>query len=141
MLEQILDHIHNYFIKEVYKGEFEIVSNSITLPFLQNGQYFYISGSVFNDGVHQYPDSTLINEKFVGEISAMAVPPALISLSNEISDWVVKYGDVINNPFSSERFGGSSYTKVQGQSDSSNNVSSSWQSAFKSRLNRWRKIS
>ena len=141
MLEQILDHIHNYFIKEVYKGEFEIVSNSITLPFLQNGQYFYISGSVFNDGVHRYPDSTLINEKFVGEISAMAVPPALISLSNEISDWVVKYGDIVNSPFSSESFGGYSYTKAQGQSDSSNNVSSSWQSAFKSRLNRWRKIS
>ena len=141
MLEQILDHIHNYFIKEVYKGEFEIVSNSITLPFLQYGQYFYISGSVFNDGVHKYPDSTLIDEKFVGEISAMAVPPALVSLSNEISDWVVKYSDIINNPFSSESFGGYSYTKAQGQSDSSGNVSSSWQSAFKSRLNRWRKIS
>lgn len=141
MLEQILDHIHNYFIKEVYKDKFKIKSNMLVLPFLKEDQYFYITGSVFNDGLHQYPSYDLIDEEFEGEIWAMAIPPALISLSNEISDWVEKYGEVMNNPFSSESFGGYSYSKAQGFASAGGGLLSSWQTVFKSRLNKWRKIS
>ena len=140
MLEQILDHIHNYFVKEVFKGEFTISSNAISLPFLQTGQYYYIKGSIFNDGVHQYPNKNLQDEIFTGEIWAMAVPSSLISLSYEINDWVTKYGEIVDNPYSSESFGGYSYTKASGSSSGSNGSSQSWQSVFRSRLNRWRKI-
>lgn len=140
MLEQILDHIHNYFIKEVFKGEFVISSNSISLPFLQDEQYFYIKGSIFNDGLHQYPTDTLHDETFVGEIWAMAIPPALISLSYEITDWIAKYGEIVDSPYSSESFGGYSYTKASGSSSENGNSPQSWQSIFRSKLNKWRKI-
>ena len=138
MLEQILDYIHNYFIKEVYRGTFVIESGSINLDFLQNGQYFKVVGSVFNDGVHKYPDDELTDETFTGEIWAMAVPPSVIALSVEIQDWVTKYGETTNSPFNSESFGGYSYTK--GGTGNGDNAGT-WQGVFGSRLSRWKKIS
>lgn len=140
MLEQILDYIHNYFLKEVYRGTFVIESGSINVTSLQDGQYFRIVGSVFNDGVHQFPNDELVDETFNGEVWAMAVPPSVIALSEEIANWIIKYGDISQSPYNSESFGGYSYTKSNGNEAGSNN-SGSWQSVFGSRLRRWRKIS
>lgn len=140
MLEQILNHLHNYFIVKdgVHTGEFEIVNGSINLDFLQTGQYFRISGSVFNDGVYQYPVSGLQDESFSGSVWAMAVPPAVISLSTEIGEWVGKYGDSADSPYTSESFGGYSYSKGAGGADGSGHTT--WQSVFATRLNHWRKV-
>ena len=100
MLEQILDYIHNYFVKEVHAGMFRIESGVLSVGFLQNGQYYKIVGSVFNDGVHKYTnDESLTDESFEGEIWAMAVPPAVIALSDEITAWMGKYGDINNSPY------------------------------------------
>lgn len=143
MLEQILDFIHNYFIKEVYRGKFKISNGSLLdIDFLQEGQYFKIVGSIFNDGVHKYlsADASLIDEEFVGDIWAMAVPPAVIALADEITDWVDKYGDIMNSPYQSESFGGYSYSKAQGYASAGGEILSSWQAVFGSRLNHWRKI-
>lgn len=142
MLEQILAYIHNYFVKEVHSGKFAIDSGRLSdVDFLLDGQYFMVVGSVFNDGVHKYPEDVLVDEEFSGEIRAMAVPPAVIALSEEISEWCEKYGSAMNSPYSSESFGGYSYTKAQGSGGSGNGASpSSWQSVFRSRLNQWRKI-
>lgn len=144
MLEQILDHIHNYFVKDVYKGEYEIVSNTINLPFLIDGQYFKIVGSVLNDGLYQYPSSDLQDETFKGEIWALAIPPAIIKLADEVETWVNKYGECAASPYQSESFGGYSYSKKSFGNASGNangSDTSTWQSVFKSRLNHWRKIS
>lgn len=141
MLEQILDHIHNYFVKEVVSGKFTI-SEGIQLDFLQEGQYFKIVGSVLNDGIYMYPASDLIDEEFDGEIWAMAVPRAVIALASEIEDWNEKFGDSAVSPFQSESFGGYSYTKKSGGSQSESGYDpSDWRSVFRSRLNNWRKIS
>lgn len=140
MLEQILGYIHNYFEKEIVTGDYVISGSTIDVDFLQNGQYFRICGSVFNDGIHQYPATDLDDESFHGEIWAMAVPPAVIALSNDIKDWVDKYGSVIDSPYQSESFGGYSYSKGSGSSGSLNDSSVGWQGAFRSRLNMWRKI-
>ena len=142
MLEQILDFIHNYFIKEVYRGKFRIFNNTLDCDFLQDGQYFKIVGSVFNDGVHKYSsESPLTDEEFVGEIWAMAVPPAVIALADEITTWVDKYGDAMNSPYQSESFGGYSYSKGSGQGSSNNSSNpADWRAVFGSRLNHWRKI-
>lgn len=142
MLQEILDYIHNYFIKEVYRGTFKIESGSLTVDFLQNGQYFKIVGSVFNDGVHKYLDEqdVLNDETFDGEIWAMAVPKAIVDLEAEIADWIEEYGDTLNNPFQSESFGGYSYTKGSG-SGKNGTTQISWQDKFGSRLNAYRKIS
>lgn len=143
MLQEILDYIHNYFIKEVHKGTFKIDSGSLTVGFLQNGQYYKIVGSVFNDGVHKYLDEqdTLTDEEFEGEIQSMAVPKAIIDLDGEISDWVNEYGGTLNNPFQSESFGGYSYTKGSGSGKNNGFTQISWQDKFGSKLNAYRKIS
>ena len=140
MLEQILDYIHNYFIKEVISGDFSIVNGSVEGLTLLDGQYFKIVGSVLNDGVYQYPVDGLHDEQFTGEVWAMAVPPSVIALSDEVSDWVDKYGSIADGPYQSENFGGYSYTK-KSSSGQSNDGASGWQGVFGSRLNRWRKIS
>lgn len=142
MLQEILDYIHNYFIKEVYRGTFKIESGSLTVGFLQNGQYYKIVGSVFNDGVHKYLDTedVLTDEEFQGEVWAMAVPKAITDLETEITDWMKEYGSTINNPYQSESFGGYSYTKGSG-SGKNGSTQITWQDKFGSRLNAYRKIS
>ena len=152
MLEQIMDFIHNYFVLKKYRGQFVIESGNLVCDFLQDGQYFKIVHSVFNDGVHQWfasapTDPTeereqLHDENFSGEVWAMAVPPTLIALAAEIEEWLSKYGDAASSPFNSESFGGYSYTKATGADTSGNgsNPGTGWQSVFASRLNHWRKI-
>lgn len=142
MIEQILNYIHNYFEKDIVHGTFTVSSGALDVDFLQDDQYFRIKGSVFNDGVHRFPTSDLIDESFHGEIWAMAVPPAVIALSNEIEEWVTKYGDQMDSPYQSESFGGYSYTKKSsGGSVNDGNDASDWRSVFRTRLNHWRKIS
>ena len=150
MLEEILDYIHNYFVKEVHEGDFTISNGVLDVDFLLNNQYYKIVGSIFNDGVHKnepvsvgengQTTSTLVDEQFVGEIWSMAVPPAVIDLAAEISAWVTKYGDTANSPYASESFGGYSYTKASTVTPNGNTVNG-WKSVFGSRLNTWRKIS
>lgn len=137
MLEQILDFIHNYFVRKVYRGKFNISDGTIDLDFLQSGQYFKIIGSIFNDGIYQYPPHDLVDETFAGEIWAMAVPPAVIALSNDIEKWQTEYGEKVLSPYQSESFGGYTYTKAS--SNSGDQID--WRTVFRSRLNRWRKIS
>lgn len=142
MLEQILDHIHNYFVKDVHRGEYKIAANTINLPFLVDGQYFKIVGSIFNDGLHEYPAFNLHDETFEGEIWALAIPNAVINLSREVDDWIEKYGEQAASPYQSESFGGYSYSKKSGSNQLSNqNAAFGWQDVFRSRLNHWRKIS
>lgn len=140
MLEQILDYIHNYFIKEVHTDMFEITEGSLNVDFLQNGQYFKVVGSVFNDGVHKYPDDVLVDEMFSGSVLAMAVPPSVIALSVEIQDWMDKYGSAVNSPYQSESFGGYSYSKASIANGNGASNMADWRSVFGSRLNHWRKI-
>ena len=59
MLEQVLRHLNNWFLVDIHEGTFTVENGSITLPFLQTNQYFRICGSVFNDGLHQYPADDL----------------------------------------------------------------------------------
>lgn len=143
MLEQILDYIHNYFVKNRVTGTFTVSSGSLEASFLQSGQYFMIRGSVFNDGIHQYPASDLTNEVFEGEIWAMAVPPAVIALADEIDGWVSDNSSAVNSPYQSESFGGYSYTKKTDSGSGTSFVGSvpGWAGVFGSRLNKWRKIS
>lgn len=136
MLEQILDYINNYFEKEKKSGTFEIQSGLLNADFLQDGQYYRITGSVFNDGIHKYPDNDLDDEIFTGDVWAMAVPRSVVALSVEIEDWVSQHADVLNSPYQSESFGGYSYSKGSGK----NGSALGWKDVFGSRLNRWRKI-
>ena len=139
MLEQVLMNIRNWFTVEggIHSGTFSIKAGGITLPFLVDGQYFRIWGSVFNDGLHQYPATDLVDEEFSGVIWALAIPPAVVDLADEIQKWQEKNGEVASSPFSSESFGGYSYSKA---TDAETGGAVTWQSAFKRQLSAWRKI-
>ncbi len=142
MLEQVLTHLRNWFIVPdgIHPGTFRIEGGGIELPFLMDGQYFRILGSVFNDGLHQYGPGMemLTDEEFEGAIWVLAVPRSVVELAGEIAEWRDKYGAVMDSPYTSESFGGYSYTKASGAGDSTG--SGGWQSAFRARLNPYRKL-
>ena len=139
MLEQVLMNIRNWFTVDggIHSGTFTIKGGGITLPFLANGQYFRIIGSVFNDGLHQYPAADLVDEEFSGAIWALAIPAAVVDLADEIGAWQEKNGEASASPYQSESFGGYSYSKA---TDSVSGGAVTWQSAFKKQLSAWRKI-
>ena len=134
MLEHILNHLHNWFPRGIQEGTYTVENGSITLPFLLDGQYFRITGSIFNDGLHQYPAHDLTDETFEGTVWALAVPKALVELSEEIEEWEKKNA---SGAYVSESFNGYSYTKAVNQATGQ---AATWQDAFRSRLNHWRKL-
>ena len=139
MLEQVLMNIRNWFTVDggIYSGTFTIKDGGIALPFLANGQYFRICGSVFNDGLHHYPATDLVDEEFSGAIWELAIPPAVVDLADEIGAWQEKNGEASASPYQSESFGGYSYSKA---TDSASGGAVTWQSVFKRQLSAWRKI-
>lgn len=149
MLTELCAEIRNYFLRDyrndIHKGTFTISDGSIeSLPFLQDGQYFRIKNSVFNDGVWKYGESgdSLVDETFSGEVWAMAVPPSVIALSKEIDDWILANADALSSPYQSESFGGYSYSKSSGRSKSNGDSGAySWQDQFESKLGKYRRLS
>lgn len=158
MLQQVCEHIHNYFIAKdssgrprVYTADYSIVAGGISLNFLKEGQRFLITGSDLNDGVYTWHAAGIMNdddteaagisdEDFRGAVCALAVPPSVLALVSDIRDWDSKYGGIVNNPYSSETVNGVySYTKTV-KSDEAGGGGYSWQDVFKSRLNQWRKV-
>lgn len=139
MLEQVLLHLNNWFLApgEIYFGTITIETGSIVLPFLKSGQYFRIIGSVFNDGLHKYPTVELTDETFNGTIWALAIPKAVQDLADEIETWNQKNGETAMGPYQSESFGGYTYSKA---TDNHTGGSVTWEGAFRSRLNQWRKL-
>ena len=139
MLEQVLMNIRRWFPVEggIHSGTFTIKDGGITLPFLADGQYFRICGSVFNDGLHQYNVLDLVDETFTGTIWALAIPKAVIELADEIQKWQEKNGEASVSPYQSESFGGYSYSK---STDAETGGALTWRSAFKQQLSAWRKI-
>ena len=151
MLTLLCEYLRNWFDegcnKEIGKitiagGALSVRNTPITM---QNGQYFRIIGSVFNDGVHQFPDYDMPDEEFDGAIWLMRVPPAVIALAADIEAWKAKYMGIdspLMGPFTSESFGGYSYSKSGVGASAFTDASgiSGWQAAFADRLGPWRKI-
>ena len=141
MLTELCGVLRNWFETDKISGTYTVENGSIVLPFLQEGQFFRIVGSVFNDGVHQNPAYGLADETFDGTICPMAVPPAVLKLNSDIEAWQDKNGEAAASPFMSESFGGYSYSKAaSGTANGGSGVAVTWQTVFKSRLNQWRKI-
>lgn len=146
MLNELCLELKNWFDREQPKlfGNFTISNNQLdkkVTDILQQNQYFRIIGSVFNDGVYCFnSELKLTDESFYGAIWLMAVPKEIIELSEEIDEWNGKYSDTAESPYSSESFGGYSYSKSQSYVNASGGKQPSWQSAFAKRLNKWRKI-
>lgn len=136
MAEGVMGHINNWFPKSVAVGEFEISNGSFTSQMgIKDGQYFRIRGSVFNDGLHQYPANDLHDEEFEGEVWGLAIPPAFEALVDDILDYAT--ANPVSSNLTSESFGGYSYTKG---TDPTTGAAVGWQGAFKSRLNPYRRL-
>ncbi len=140
MLTEVCAELRNYFVTEIHNGTFEIVGGKITpLDFLQEGQYFRIVGSLFNDGVYNSLDgsaSLLKDEKFSGAIWAMAVPSSVVALAADIKKYC-ESDEAKPTAYTSESFGGYSYSKATDK----NGAPLSWQKLFANRLNQYRRIS
>ena len=111
--------------------------------FLLPGQYFRVMGSLFNDGVHQYGNDFLNDEDFTGSVWSLAIPVAVIKLSEDIDAWRAKYeapDSSAMSPYMSESFGGYSYSKGSAISGTGTGGATSWRTSFASRMNAWRKL-
>lgn len=145
-LADLCTELNNWFDCYRYFDTFEITNGEIDLSGLASrmavvdGQYFRVVGSKFNDGVYKHPATGMVDETFSGGVWVMAVPPAVLTLLNDIIAWRDKYENVVDSPFSSESFGGYSYSKSYGQGASSSSTGVTWVDRFANRLNRWRKI-
>ncbi|MBQ9041420.1 MAG: hypothetical protein IJ111_01230 [Eggerthellaceae bacterium] len=147
MLEEVLNHLHNRFVRNSKCGKFTIADGALEIIGLQHGQYFWINGSVFNDGLHRWPTTgkdcyplpAMQDEEFKGTVQFLAVPQAVIEIADEIEAWCENNAQVLDGPYQSESFDGYSYTKASGGSESGEAVET-WQSHFRNRLNVWRKV-
>jgi len=144
MLNELCQELKNYFDKAQPKffGEIVIQEGKITnqefLDAVKSNQYFRIVGSIFNDGVYCFKDElSLEDETFDGAIWLMAIPKDFLALAKDIEDWQEQYAGALNSPFTSESFGGYSYSKASGKNGGG---AVTWQDAFASRLNLYRRI-
>lgn len=145
MLNELCQELKNYFDKAQPKffGEIVIedgnIKNAEFLEAVKPNQYFRIVGSIFNDGVYSFKEElSLVDETFDGAIWLMAVPKAVLQLEKEIEDWQTEYAKALQSPYQSESFGGYSYTKASGGKNGGGAVT--WQDAFATRLNLYRRI-
>lgn len=143
VMDELCDTIHNYFVVKggVHSGVFTITNGSVDCDFLVSGQYFRVKGSLFNDGVWQYQMSSMTDEEFDGEIWAMAVPPAVIALADDIAEWLETNGSETNiSPYTSESFNNYSYSRASNTASDGSYSPVTWRNVFAARLSRWRKL-
>lgn len=118
------------------------------LPYIPDGAWIRIVGSVFNDGCWQYPSSGLTDEEFDGAVWLMHVPSDFVTLLNDINAWEAANRDAIISamaeilsagPYTSESFAGYTYQKKTGIGDVPTSV---WDPrlGFADRIKQWRKI-
>lgn len=149
MLTQICQYLRNWFERDIFYGSFTVADGVLTyedgtaLPLL-TGQYYRIVGSVFNDGVHRWAEETetLSEESFVGAVWSMGIPADVLTLAADIQTWAAKYAGADSaamSPFTSEAWGGYSYSKNAGGTAGTGG-GTSWQSVFADQLAPWRKM-
>lgn len=141
MIGLVCAECKNYFIQknvDIHYGYYTISNGSISnVPFLKDGQYFRIVGSVLNDGVYKYgEDNALTDEEFYGAVWSMRVPKDFVDLCDEIEQWQEKNAEMLDSPYTSESFGGYSYTKASGSSGGA----MTWRDQFKSKLDVYRRL-
>lgn len=140
ILEQILHYINNWFVCDIHKGVFSLDgAHNFSPPFESSARFFRIVGSAQNDGVIS-GDETPVAETFEGEIWELAIPPAILQIVGDVSAWQERYGESALSPFTSESFGGYSYSKAAAQTSSASGGGADWLQTFAARLRPWRKI-
>lgn len=144
-LEDVLTEIRNWFdFEELQFNGCEIVDGALPASvssLIPDGAWYMVEGSALNDGLHLHPATDLADETFDATIAVLSIPKPLLRLVDEIGDWKAAYkagqGKALESPYSSESFGGYSYSRKDLTGAGSG---SGWRQAFAQDLNRWRKI-
>lgn len=138
-LSALCRDLNNYFDYDRIVGSFEIRGGVFvqSLPLLE-GQYFTIWESVFNNGVHKFGDTDLVDEKFEGVVWLMKLPADVVELCNKITEWETNNAAQLNGPFTSESFGGYSYSKMTGKKGGTPSYMDVGE--FAMAVSKWRKI-
>lgn len=142
MIGEVCAECKNYFIQkdvDIHVSNYTVTNHQIgPVPFLKNGQYYRIVGSALNDGVYKHgtDDLQLQDEEFYGAVWAMRVPKEFVALCQEIEAWVTANEAALSGPYSSESFGGYSYSKAT----ASDGGGYSWKDQFKGKLNAYRRL-
>lgn len=152
MLQEIMEYIHNYFVPISAKEVEYTISGGVISPSFgaEEGDRFLICNSRRNDGVYTWHESYigddddtdaagLRDETFAGTIRVCSVPPALLTLSGEIRQWVETFGAQLSSPMQSETFNGYSYTLKAGNGGSGGSGPLTWRDQFGKSLERWRR--
>ena len=148
MRGEICAEIKNYFTyaEDRHIGDWVIENGAISPALDLPTDYIRIVGSRLNDGVHKRNKNgvfVLTDEAFHGGIWVMSPPADFIALADEIAAWQEKNGDLDGpamSPFTSESFGGYSYSKSGGSGDGSTSAGADWKAAFAARLSIYRRI-
>ena len=126
----------NKYVNQIKVEKFTIEGGNITpSDFLKENDYYRIIGSKFNDGLYQYPNSDLTDEEFDGAVWVMRIPPAVITLAQDIEKYAQSDAGK-QSAYVSESFGGYSYTKAT----NSKGVPLNWEHLHADELNQWRII-
>lgn len=138
MLEQVLRYLNNRFERSIVCGTFTVEGGTLEVEGSQSGQYLWIEGSVFNDGLHVAPLRNLHDETFTGRVALLVIPNAVQSIARDIEDWQEANAGVLESPYQSESFGGYSYTKAD-STGVGGHQQEAWQAKFGPRLLGWKK--
>ena len=132
-LETLCKTIKNWFTKDEdkYFETFTITGGVISpSDFLMLNQYFRIVGSIFNDGVYQFKGvgiaiEGLTDETFSdGAVWAMRIPKTVTENLTILNQWIETNKEALDSPYTSESFGGYSYSKSGSATNGSNSDTS-----------------
>lgn len=141
MLSELCLELKNWFDRGQphTSGKIEIRNGALFTPCdLKPNQYFRIVGSTFNDGIYQFPTTSLDDETFDGAVWGMAIPKDFLNLVDDINKFNAKVEEMalVEKGYASESFGGYSYTL----SASAPAMMVEWQNRINRRLNCYRKL-
>ena len=161
--QEVMEHLNNRFVRSEEEGEFTITGGYLLVPTLADGQWYWIEGSLFNDGLHRYgvsgndetsalvgsavvgkalvgssgadSESDLVDETFNGRILGLSIPRTFEALVEDMEAWLEAH-PASSSGYTSESFGGYSYDLPT----TDNGTAVTVYDVFRSRLNKWRRL-
>lgn len=144
MLEKVLYHLHNWFVRERLElGDASISDGQLpeeAAEAVPVGAYYRIQGTLLNDGLYLRGEEELRDEESDMVVSVLAIPRPLLSLVDEIDAWQQKNGAATDGPYYQEQFGDYKYTLKGFSTYGSANGIDGWRLAFRDQLTPFRKM-
>lgn len=153
ILTDLCEELRNWFDVDRHFGEFTIENGTLQSDFLREDQCYRIVGSIFNDGVLCYKNEKLNwvlgtdnnsrfmfepithDEIFKGAVWELAFPNNFMVFYKTMCDWENDNRKIIDSPYTSESFGGYSYSLGL-----SGGKGVTWKTHFADELQRWQKV-